>query len=222
MKKFALIAAALVAGFVSMACNTGAGRRQDIERGWRGHPEGSEIMKPFTARRPGRAARPRQRRHRRDHPRAVPEVDQAQRLRSQRLRRVALPRRRPARPGQQHASAQPRLRAQPGALPGRADPAHPRQLRLRQLARARAVGARGLWLSRADRAPASPTSSSTTASRTACCRSSSTPPRSTSCSASARRARATAWSSILPAQTIIRPDGKSIAFDIDPFRRNAC
>ena len=33
MKKLALIAAALVAGFVSMACNTVQGVGKDIERG---------------------------------------------------------------------------------------------------------------------------------------------------------------------------------------------
>jgi len=33
MRKFALIAAALVAGFVSMACNTVQGVGKDIERG---------------------------------------------------------------------------------------------------------------------------------------------------------------------------------------------
>ena len=54
---------------------------------------------------------------------------------------------------------------------GRVDPARAAQLRLRQLARARAVGAVRLRLSRADRAVVSPTSSTTTATRTACCRS---------------------------------------------------
>ena len=42
------------------------------------------------------AARSRKRRHRRDHPEAVPEVDQAHRLRSERVRRMALSRSRRA------------------------------------------------------------------------------------------------------------------------------
>ena len=46
------------------------------------------------------------------------------------------------------ASAQPGFRAQPAALPGRADPARAQELRLRQLARARALGAGRLRLSR--------------------------------------------------------------------------
>ena len=49
------------------------------------------------AHRSRRAARPRQRRHRRDHPQAVPEVDQAHGLRPESVRRVALPRPRRAR-----------------------------------------------------------------------------------------------------------------------------
>ena len=47
------------------------------------------------------------------------------------------------------APAQSGFRAEPAALPGRADPARARELRLRQLARARAVGARRLRLPRA-------------------------------------------------------------------------
>jgi hypothetical protein len=45
------------------------------------------------------------------------------------------------------AAAQSRLRAERAALPGRAHPARAPQLRLRQLARARAVGARRLTAS---------------------------------------------------------------------------
>ena len=47
--------------------------------------------------RPGRAAGPRERRHRRDHPEAIPEVDQALGLRPEPVRRMALPRPRRAR-----------------------------------------------------------------------------------------------------------------------------
>ena len=121
-------------------------------------------MEPFrTLTGTRRAARPRERRHRRDHPQAVPEVDQAHRLRPEPLRRMALPRSRRA--GRRHFAArgQSAVRAERAALQGRADPARAAQLRLRQLARARAVGAVRLRLSRADRAVVSPTSSSRTA-----------------------------------------------------------
>ena len=49
----------------------------------------ASLPRPHRSR---RAARPRERRHRCDHPQAVPEVDQAIGLRPQSLRRVALPR----------------------------------------------------------------------------------------------------------------------------------
>ena len=55
---------------------------------------------------PGRADGPRQRRHRRDHPEAVPEVDPALGLRPEPVRRLALPR-----PGR--AGAGPGARASP-------------------------------------------------------------------------------------------------------------
>ena len=109
----------------------------------------ASISRPHRTR---RAARPRQRRHRRDHPQAVPEVDQAVGLRPEPVRRVALSRPRRAGDGQREAAAQPGFRAERAALPGRVDPARAPQLRLRQLARARAVGAARLRLPRADRA----------------------------------------------------------------------
>ena len=56
-----------------------------------------------------------------------------------------------------------RLRAQPGAVRRRADPGGRTQLRHRVVARARAVGARGLRLPRRHLGRASPTSSATTA-----------------------------------------------------------
>ena len=79
----------------------------------------------------------------------------------------------PGEPGQDPASRrpEPRLRAEPAALPGRVGPAGAQELRLRLVARARAVGARPVRLPRASSRRATPTSSSTTASRTACCRS---------------------------------------------------
>ena len=130
------------------------------------------IMEKFTVhQRPGGAARSRQRRHRRDHSQAVPEVDQAHRLRPEPVRRMALPR--PRRTGQDNsqASAEPGFRAEPAALSGRVDPAGAQEFRLRL---ARASMRRGRSISTASARSsrrASPTSSSTTASRTACCRS---------------------------------------------------
>ena len=78
----------------------------------------------------GVGARSRRRRHRPDHPEAVPEADRANRLRRVPLLRL-----------------DPRRRDRAGAQP---DPARRSQLRLRVLARARAVGAAGLRL-RGDR-----------------------------------------------------------------------
>ena len=77
-------------------------------------------------------ARPRRRRHRPDHPQAVPEAGRAHRLRRVPLLRLD-PRRRD------------RARAEP-------DPRHGAELRLRIVARARAVGAPGLRLRGDDRA----------------------------------------------------------------------
>ena len=127
-----------------------AGHFVDIRRVYYG------IRKPHATlphpHRTRRAARPRERRHRRDHPEAVPEVDQAVGLRPQPVRRMALPRSGRARHRQREAAAQSEVRAERGTLPGRIDPARAAQLRLRQLARARAVGARRLRLSRGHRA----------------------------------------------------------------------
>jgi 3-isopropylmalate dehydratase small subunit len=220
MKKLTCIVLALVAGFLH-GLQHRARRRQGHRKGWRGHPEGSQVMDKFVypTRRPGGAARPRQRRHRRDHPQAVPEVDQAQRLRPQRLRRVALHRCRPARRIRQPSPRplnpnfvlnQPRYQGAQILLT--------RATSAAAVARARAVGAAGLRLSRVI-GRASPTSSSTTASRTACCRSCCRP-KSTRCS---RRCEATPGyrltRSTCAAQAVIRPDGKSIAFQVDPFRK---
>src|SRR6478609_6068907 len=66
---------------------------------------------------------PRERRHRRDHPEAVPEVDPQDRLRPEPVRRLALSRSGRAGPGSGIAQAEPRLRAEPAALRRRLDPA---------------------------------------------------------------------------------------------------
>jgi hypothetical protein len=95
-------------------------------------------------------------------------------------------------PGQDNsrrAPKNPEFRAQPAALSGRADPAGAQQLRLRLVARARAVGAARLRLSRHHRPSPLPTSSSTTASRTACCRSCCRPPEIDALFAPGHRAR---------------------------------
>ena len=78
-------------------------------------------------------------RHRPDHPGALPQGHRQGRPRREPVRRLALRRRR-------HAQA--RLRPQPARRAGRGGPAGRRQLRLRQLARARALGARRLRLPR--------------------------------------------------------------------------
>jgi len=74
-------------------------------------------------------------------------------------------------PGQDPSQpqAQPGLRAEPAALPRRIHPAGAQKLRLRLLA---ASTRPGRWTNTAfapSSRPATPTSSSTTASRTACC-----------------------------------------------------
>ena len=89
----------------------------------------------------GRAAGERHR-HRPDHPGPLPQGHRQDRPRRQPVRRLALRR------GRLGAA---RLRAQPARRERGGDPARRRQLRLRQLARARAVGARRLRLPRRDR-----------------------------------------------------------------------
>jgi hypothetical protein len=125
--------------------------------------------KIHRSRRTGGAARPRQCRYRRHHSEAVPEVDPPYRLRSQPVRRVALPGPRRTRHGQQQASAEPGLRAEPAALPGRVRSCWPARI---SAAAPRASMRRGRSSSTAS-APSSrralPISSSTTATRTACC-----------------------------------------------------
>src|SRR5579863_674608 len=64
---------------------------------------------------------------------------------------MALPGPRRAGPGQLEAPAQPGLRAEPAALSGRIGAARAQELRLRQFARTRTVGAPAIRLPRADR-----------------------------------------------------------------------
>ena len=76
------------------ACNTVAGIGKDIEKGGEAIQKADQVrafMEKFVRlRRPGCAARSRQCRYRCHHPEAVPEVDQAFRLRPECLRRMAL------------------------------------------------------------------------------------------------------------------------------------
>ena len=92
--------------------------------------------------RPRRGARPPGRRHRSDHPEAVPEADRAHRLRPVPLLRLA-----PRRGG----PAAPRVRAERPGRRRREDPDRRRELRLRLLPRARGLGAPGLRLRGRDR-----------------------------------------------------------------------
>ena len=87
----------------------------------------------------GLGAGPRRRRHRPDHPQAVPQAGRADRLRRVPLLRL-----------------DPRRRDRAGAEP---DPGHRPQLRLRLLARARPLGAARTSASRRSSPPPSPTSS---------------------------------------------------------------
>src|SRR5690554_4672888 len=94
-------------------------------------PEDTRHESLYPTHRPGLPAGPCQCRHRPDHSQAVSQVDQAHRLRSQPVRRVALPGRGSARSGLQHPPDQPGLRAELPALPGCQRAAGPRELRLR-------------------------------------------------------------------------------------------
>ena len=129
------------------------GRRGGDRGPFRRHPGVGGGARPDGAggrdRGQGLGARPRRRRHRPDHPEAVPEAGRADRLRRVPLLRLD-PRRRD------------RARAEP-------DPGHGPELRLRLVSRARPVGAPGLRLQGDHRARRSPTSSTATARRSGCC-----------------------------------------------------
>ena len=95
-------------------------------------------------RRPAAAA---QHRHRPDHPQAVPQAHRAHRLRRLPLLRLALQLRHP-----DHVEPQPRLRPQQARVQGLRDPHRRKELRLRQLARARCLGHQPVRLPRRHRA----------------------------------------------------------------------
>ena len=111
-----------------------------------------------------------------------------------------------------------RLRAAPARVRGRADPRRRAQLRLRLLARARGLGARGLRLPRRSSRRASATSSARTRSRPGSRRSSC---REDAARTSSRR-RVAARNELtvdLEALEITHPDGLRIPFELDPYAR---
>ena len=220
-----------IATLIAAVLRPGACRLQHHSRPRPGHPESrrqdrrqglaasdAEIHRTQGPRRPDG---PRERRHRRDHPQAVPQVDPQDRLRPEPVRRVALPGPRRARPGPGQPQAQPGLRAEPAALQGRLHPAGAQELRLRLVARARALGARPVRLSRHHRAelrrhllqqllqerPA--------ADRAARVR------RSRSCSTKSRPSPATSSRSTWSARSSSRPQGEELAFDVQPSASTA-
>ena len=174
----------------------------------------AKIHRTQGARRPDG---PRERRHRRDHPQAVPEVDPQDRLRPEPVRRLALPGPGRARPGPGQPQAQPGLRAEPAALPGRVRSCW----RARTSAAARRASTRPGRSTSTASAPSSrratPTSSSTTASRTACCRSCCPSRRSPSCSMKSTAFPGYQLTIDLERQVVIKPDGDELAFDVAAF-----
>ena len=144
-------------------------------------------------------ARPRRRRHRPDHPEAVPEAHRAHRLRRVPLLRLA---------------QGPGLRAEPAGGAGRAILLAGRELRLRLVARARAVGARRTTASRPSSRRRSATSSARTRSRSGCCRWSSRPSQVKELM---ERARARRGAHGRPRGADDRRRRRSRRFEIDPF-----
>ena len=133
-----------------------AGRRARLAA--EGETGDASLHHPHRGR---RAAADGERGHGQDHPGALPEVDQPQRLRQAPLRQHALPRGR---------VREPRLRAEPAALPRRAGADRLREFRLRLARASTRPGRCSTSASAASSPPTSPTSSTTTASRTASCR----------------------------------------------------
>ena len=111
----------------------GDGRGGRDRRPLRRRPRELAPMKPFRAVTGARrGARPRRRRHRPDHPEAVPEADRAHRV--------------TASSSSTTGAKDPEFRAEPARVRGRDDPRHRPQLRLRLVARACGLGAPGLRL----------------------------------------------------------------------------
>ena len=153
--------------------------------------------------RPRGGARPGRRRHRPDHPEAVPEADRALRLRGVPVLRL------------DEGSG---VRAAPARVRGCGDPRRRAQLRLRLLARARRLGARGRRLpvrARAELRRHLPrrTRSSPGSRRSFSSRATSTGSR--------RRSRSENELTVdLEALEISHPDGLRVPFEFDPFARH--
>ncbi len=166
--------------------------RQGHQEGWRSHREGSQVNgKIRSSGRFGGAARSRQRRYRCDHPQAVPEVDQAFRLRPECLStngaiwisasRGRIARKRPKNPD--FVLNQPRYQGAEVLLT--------RDNFGCGSSREHAPWALLDFGFKAIIAESLPTFSSTTASRTASCRSCCRLPKSRRCSSRSKRRRAT-------------------------------
>jgi predicted small secreted protein len=213
-----VLAAIAVAG-----CNTVQGIGKDIEKGGEaiqaGRLPSKDCHGKISARRTRGAARPRQRRHRRDHPEAVPEVDQAFGLWSQPVRRMALSGCRRAGQDNSQRPQNPTFVLNQPRYPGRTDPADARELRLRQLARARALGARGLRLPRADWAESFADIFFNNCFKNGILPIVLPPTRSIPVRASRRGDAGYRLVVDLEAQPSAVPMARCSAFDVDPFRR---
>ena len=184
----------------------GGGRRHRGGRPLR-HARGARLMeRRADGDRPGRAPRPLRRRHRPDHPVGLAEAGRAHRLRRRPVQRVA---------------RRPRLRAQPRGVRRGHHPGGRPQLRHRLVPRARRVGPAGLRLRGRGLAPASATSSATTAPRPGWCRCRSTRRWAGPCS--------TPWPPTRPsrspstwraARSTPRPPASRRRFPLDEFTRD--
>src|SRR6218665_2970373 len=159
-----LIALPLALACLLAGCNTVKGVGKDIgeagnaiERAAQGappqeRPKAAHHAEIHATPWPRAPDGPRERRYRRDHSQAVFEVDQENRLWPEPVRRMALPGPGRARPIPGQPPAQPRLRAEPAALPRCRHLAGAQELWLWLQPRARALGAGAVRLSGRDRA----------------------------------------------------------------------
>ena len=170
------------------------GRRGRHRGPLRRHP-GVELMEPVRTRSQGdgQRARPRRRRHRPDHPQAVPQADRAHRLRRVPVLRLG---------ARSPAGTCRRTRSSP---PARTSAAAPRASTRRGRCRTTA--------SRRSSRRASPTSSSPTARRSACCR----------CVLPEEDVRALmeAGEAEVDLEALeVRFDGRAVPFELDADRRH--
>ena len=158
----------------------------------------------------GAAADP-QSRHRQDLSGDLSEDDQAHRAVA-----VAVP----GNPLSPRRVGEPGFRAQPGALPQCQDPDRRREFRLRVEPRARAVGACSISASAASSRRALPTSFTIIASRTASCRSRLPKEIVEELMEDAKKGANAVMTIDLETQTISRPDGEKVHFELDAFRKH--